>query len=101
MIEPNAAWVLWKELVDTFELKNNNEENDNCESNINDVPSGALDEIFDSNEANIFGEGFLACFKCYEYLLQRISNSTSLSSTQIEMLRTTVAFDYPILSNFK
>lgn len=76
------------------------ENGSNSENGANYESGKALDDIFDANEANLFGETLFACFKCYKYLLNRIEAADSLNEAEKNDLKLNLDKQFPMLADF-
>lgn len=97
-IDQRQPWTLWRDLLRKFRLSAESSADDN--ENDADEPAGVLEEIFDANEANVFGETLFACFKCYQYLLRHIDSDHELNVEDRNRLKTTISSEFPMLANF-
>lgn len=97
-IDSQKSWTLWRELLRKFDLSHLSNGDEGHIANGETV--GALDDIFDANEANIFGETLFVCFKCYEYLLKRIDTATETSDMDKATLKANVAREFAMLADF-
>lgn len=102
IIEPQNTWILWRDLLRSFELVKPNETN-GVENGANEHPDNVLnglDDIFDASEANVFGETLFICFKCYNYLLRRIDVVEGQSVEEKLALKRTIDKEFPMLCHF-
>lgn len=99
-IDAQSAWTLWRQLLRKFELSKEIDTNGDCGRAANEESASNLEDIFDANEANIFGETLFACFKCYEYLLGRIDSATNLNDEEKCSLKEAVSKEFSMLVDF-
>lgn len=100
VISPSNSWSLWRELLRNFDLSQELDSTDNSSCDANGISLAAIDDIFDANEANIFGETLYACFKCYGYLLGRIETATNITEEDRSAMRASAAKEFPMLADF-
>lgn len=96
-LNPFHSWLLWKELIKTFQASEENDTGD-ASSGKNGKDKQVEFDIFEANDANMFGETLYATYKCYTYLMKRIDEIDD--DNEAENIRNIIRMEFQALEGF-
>lgn len=83
-IDNKSAWSKWLDLLRLVYKPLQSNEDDNANENGNTENSLVDVDIFDDSEPNMFDETIYTSYKCYNFMIRRMENSTEKENILIE-----------------
>lgn len=98
-LNPFNSWLLWKELIKAVEASDDHQTIDKSDQEAQN--DGEVDfDIFEANNANMFGETTYVRHNCYTRLMRRVDEISDKSEEEKANIKKIINDEFSDLHNF-